>query len=108
MSADDDDDDIKLVDVKREGQNGLNCIEFVDVSSNLSCSSNSFEPSTVNVGGALNTLIAPTTPTTATGINEDDLFGQSIAAELKRIPNRRNKNKVKAEIYKLLYEYGSD
>lgn len=37
--------------------------------------------------------------------DEDDLFGQSIAAELKRISCPRKKIKLKAEFYKLLYEH---
>lgn len=40
--------------------------------------------------------------------DEDDLFGQSIAAELKRINNRRKKMKLKANIYKLLFEAESE
>ncbi|XP_063918125.1 transcription factor Adf-1-like isoform X2 [Zophobas morio] len=37
--------------------------------------------------------------------DEDDLFGQSIAAELKKLPCPRKKIKLKAEIYRLLYEH---
>jgi hypothetical protein len=40
--------------------------------------------------------------------DEDDLFGQSIAAELKRLPCPRKKIKLKAEIYRLLYEHTCD
>lgn len=40
--------------------------------------------------------------------DEDDLFGQSIAAELKRITGRRKKMRLKASIFKLLWEAESD
>lgn len=40
--------------------------------------------------------------------DEDDLFGQTIAAELKRIPSSKKKMKIKADMYRLLYENESD
>lgn len=40
--------------------------------------------------------------------DEDELFGQSISAELRRIPSGKKKMKIKAEIYKILYENESD
>lgn len=57
--------------------------------------------------GVLNNVLSPST---SIGIvqDEDDLFGQSIAAELKRISSRRKKMKLKANIYKLLFEAESD
>lgn len=46
--------------------------------------------------------------TSLTTQDEDDLFGQSIAAELKRITGRRKKMRLKADIFKLLCEAESD
>ncbi|KAB0797177.1 hypothetical protein PPYR_08171 [Photinus pyralis] len=40
--------------------------------------------------------------------DEDELFGQSISAELRRMPSGKKKMKIKAEIYKILYENESD
>lgn len=40
--------------------------------------------------------------------DEDDLFGQTIAAELRRIPSTKKKMKIKADMYRLLYENESD
>lgn len=40
--------------------------------------------------------------------DEDELFGQTIAAELRRIPSSKKKMKIKADMYRLLYENESD
>lgn len=38
-------------------------------------------------------------------LDEDELFGQAIAAELKSMPRGRKKMKLKADIYKLLCDF---
>lgn len=40
--------------------------------------------------------------------DEDELFGLSIAAELRKIPSSKKKMKIKADMYKLLYENESE
>lgn len=54
----------------------------------------------------LNSILSPSSSIGTQ--DEDDLFGQSIAAELKRISGRRKKMRLKANIFKLLCEAESE
>ncbi|XP_044267451.1 transcription factor Adf-1-like isoform X2 [Tribolium madens] len=85
-------------------------VEFFDVSSDItssptplfnediSASENNVSENSVNVQNE-------STQCKVSNPDEDDLFGQSIAAELKKIPCPRKKIKLKAEIYRLIYEH---
>ncbi|RZC33303.1 transcription factor Adf-1-like [Asbolus verrucosus] len=85
-------------------------VEFFDVSSDITSSPTPLFNEENNLSE--NNMSESTSSTTQNengqskgSPDEDDLFGQSIAAELKKLPCPRKKIKLKAEIYRLIYEH---
>lgn len=78
-------------------------LEYVDSSFDNGINSDNINPADISPSSMVDVMKTETTT-----LDEDDLFGQSIAAELKKITGRRKKFKLKADIFKLLYDYECD
>ncbi|KAF5289050.1 hypothetical protein FQA39_LY03929 [Lamprigera yunnana] len=82
-------------------------VEFVDATN--TSRSRSGTPTSIEPKLYLkNSFINSTEQNQITVHDEDELFGQTISAELRRIPSGKKKMRIKAEIYKILYENESD
>lgn len=80
-------------------------VEFFDVSSDMTSSPNRLFSEENLSQNVLESSENTQTETSKSQPDEDDLFGQTIAAELKKLPCPRKKIKLKAEIYRLIYEH---
>lgn len=97
------------VEIKLNSAADVQHVEFVDASNPVPSRSPSTSPtlsdSKVNFKGS---YLSPSSEQSQFSHDEDELFGQTITAELRRMPSGKKKMKIKAEIYKILYENESD